>query len=379
MKIRVEIGSLATPRITGVGNYTKLLINSLSTSRSVSNTVYGFYFNFLNHQSKPTDLDNSIAIRKDILIPQRVYAKLHSYGIKIPFDIFQPTVDLTILPNYARWNTCNSKLTATVVHDLTFLKFPEYMEEKNLAYLRRVVPDAIKKSDFIITVSDHVKQEIINTYDIDPSRCISTPIPPDDIYFKKSSKEIHQKYNIPTKKYIYFIGTIEPRKNVTTLINAYISLPSDIKEEYSLVLAGGYGWKTGPIREVLQDALDTKENIIHIGYIDQEDASSLHQKASLFIQPSTYEGFGMPILEAMASETPVLTSDIPVFREVGGDAVLFSDPHNHLSFTNNIKKILQSPEIQQQMIRKGVQNLRRFSWDYNAKKVTETAESILSV
>lgn len=367
MKIRLEISSLATKSLSGVSNYTRLLGEALDKNTTID--LRGAYFNFLNRQITPL-VNLNRPLEKNAGIPLRVYAKLQSYRLAPPFDLFLPRVDLTIFPNFATWPTVNSKYKATVIHDLTYLYFPEVVEVKNLAHLRRVVPRSIKKADFIITVSEAIKIELMKEFSLAPDKCIVTTIPPDQAYFQKNNNEVHGKYNIPTKKYIYFMGNLEPRKDLPTLISAYCKLPAALKNEYSLVLAGGNGWKTEKSRQALKDAQDAGEKVIHIGFADSKDTSALYQKASLFVMPSIYEGFGMPILEAMASRCPVVASDIPVLRESGGEAARYAIPQNPEDFAKVIGHVLTSPDIQQQMITSGINHIKRFSWQDNVQRIT---------
>jgi glycosyltransferase involved in cell wall biosynthesis len=366
MKIRIEVSSLASKYMSGVSGYTKMLTKALNANNNIE--THAAYFNFLNRQPEP-QLSLRKPLEKNFLIPLRVYAKLQSYNIAPPFDIFLPNVDLTIFPNFATWPTIKTKLRATVIHDLTYLYFPEVVEAKNLAHLRRVVPRSIKKADFIITVSEAVKAEIIKEFALPPEKCIVTTIPPDAIYSQKNTNEIHQKYGIPTQKFIYFIGNLEPRKDLPTLIEAYRKLPATLKKEYSLVMAGGDGWKTEKSQQSIKAAQDAGENVIHVGFVDQKDAGAFYQKASLFVMPSIYEGFGIPILEAMASDCPVIASDIPVLRETAGSAALFAKVGDSDSFSQNIQKMLLDTSLQKELIKKGKKNLDNFSWDKNVQTI----------
>jgi alpha-1,3-rhamnosyl/mannosyltransferase len=374
MKIRVEISSLATQSISGVGFYVKRLTESLDRTEGVDLTAS--YFNFLDRQPVP-DIDLKKPLDKNSLIPLRVFAKLYSYGISLPFDLFKPRVDLTIHPNFSLWWSSRSRLNAAAVHDLTYMYFPEVVEDKNLAHLRRVVPRTMKKADFIITVSEAVRAELIKEFSIDPSRCIATPVPPERVYFDKNSVNVFKKYKLPMKKYIFFIGNMEPRKNLTTLIEAYCQLPKELKKEYGLLLGGGKGWKSEKTREALEAAQKAGENIVHIGYVDQKDSPAFFQQASLFVMPSIYEGFGMPVLEAMAGETPVVASDIPVHREAGGDGVFYADPSKPLEFRDRMVEILTSKKTADTLIKKADAHVKTFSWEANAKKVIDHAEQFL--
>ncbi len=376
MKIRTEISSIASKHRSGVAQYTHLLVSALAQSNNIDS--YGHYFDFLNRQPKPEIEDSSVKLEPNKLIPLRVYAKTQSLGFAPPFDIFLPKVDLTIFPNFATWPAIHSKHTATVVHDLTYIYFPEVVEKNNLAHLKRVVPRSVKNADFIITVSESVKAELIKELGLSPDKCIVTPIPPASIFFDEESNEqldtVKAKYKIsPNKKYIYFIGTFEPRKNLKTLIEAYSLLPQEIKDTYSLILAGGKGWKTEATQKALDAAIAAGEDIKHLGFIDQVDSPALFQGASLFAMPSLYEGFGMPILEAMASGTPVVASNIPVLREVGGHYTAYADPLSPQDFANAINNELAKPKPQRKALQ---ENVLRYSWADNVQKIIDKVHSL---
>jgi glycosyltransferase involved in cell wall biosynthesis len=374
MKIRIEISSLATYSLSGVNFYTKRLAEALDATEGVDLTAS--YFNFLNRQ--PTPIVNlKHPLDKNSLIPLRVFAKLHSYGISLPFDLFKPSVDLTIQPNFTLWTSVKAKVNAAAIHDLTYLYFPEAVQEKNLAHLRRVVPRTIKKADFIITVSEAVKSELVKEFSIDPKRCLVTPVPPAPVYATPNNNELHEKYGLPTKKFIFFIGNLEPRKNLPVLIEAYRQLPPNIKKEYSLVLGGGKGWKSEKSQQAIKDAQAADEQVIHVGYVDQEDSPAFFQQASLFVMPSIYEGFGMPVLEAMAARTPVIASDIPVHREAGGDGVLYANPSKPTEFRDRMIDILTSEKTSKALMSKSATQLQTFSWSENAKKIVEHTQQYL--
>ena len=373
LKIRIEVSSLASRSISGVGNYTKMLAEALDGNVE----THASYFNFLDRQPEP-QLSLKGRLEKNSLIPLRIYAKLQSYGLAPPFDFFLPKVDLTIFPNFATWPSTRTKYRATVIHDLTYLYFPEVVQVKNLAHLHRVVPRSIKQADFIITVSETVKAELVKEFLLPPDKCVVTTVPPDSIYFQKNTNEIHKKYGIPTQKFIYFVGNLEPRKDLPTLIEAYRKLPASMKEEYSLVLAGGNGWKTEKSRQSLAEAQADGENVVHVGFVDSKDAAAFYQHASLFVMPSIYEGFGMPILEAMASKTPTLVSDIKVFRELSDNASQYFAVSNPVSLRNGIVSILNDTKKQELLIESGLKRALSFSWDKNAEVLVNYLNKLTS-
>ena len=148
MKIRIETAALTAPNISGVGHYTRMLTNSLALYSPPGTEVSAFYFNFLSKHRDPI-LNNSIKHEKHTLMPQRLFAKLQSYGLPLPYDLLSSPVDVAIFPNFDRWTTSKAAITAVVIHDLGYLYFPETIEQRNLAHLRRRVAHATRVADLI--------------------------------------------------------------------------------------------------------------------------------------------------------------------------------------------------------------------------------------
>ena len=369
MKIRIETAALTAPNISGVGHYTRMLTNSLARYSPPGTEVSAFYFNFLSKHRDPI-LDSSIKHEKHTLMPQRLFAKLQSYGLPLPYDLLSSPVDVAIFPNFDRWTTSKATITAVVIHDLGYLYFPETIEQRNLAHLRRRVAHATRTADLIITVSESVKSEIIAEYGVPASKIIVTPIPADPIYSQPGTINVVAKYNLPTKRYIFSIGNLEPRKDLPTMIAAFRALPNKIRKQYSLVLAGGKGWKTETTEHAVAEAQAAGEHIIRPGYIPQEDAPAFYQQADLFCMSAIYEGFGIPIIEALTSGTPVVASDIPVLREAGGDAVLYAQPKNPDDFTKKMLSIITNPQKARLDMKATAQaHLNTISWQDNTDRL----------
>lgn len=371
MNIRVEVSCAALQNKSGVARYTELLTNALAEKA----TVRGHYFDFLRRQSSPA-LTNKVHTEHNTLVPLRVYNKLASINLPIPaFDSFLTPVDLTIHPNFATWPTRRSKLIAAVIHDLTYLYHPELVEAKNLAHLRRVVPRSIMQADFIITVSEAVKAELIKEFHLPAEKCIVTTIPPSKKFIDAGQplSDIHTKYKLPTKKFILFIGNLEPRKNLATLIRAYRLLPKEIQQEYSLIIGGGTGWNFELTEELLAQGGELGM-IRRIGYIDQEDLASFYRLASLFVMPSLYEGFGMPVLEAISSGCPIICADIPVLREAGGTIAHYATALDPIDFAAKMTRQLDATIDPDQ----AAAHLATFSWEKNAQAIINKTQSLLS-
>ena len=160
-----------------------------------------------------------------------------------------------------------------------------------------------------------------------------------------------------------FVSTLEPRKNVEGLIAAYRALPAKQRAETSLVLVGGRGWQDEGIREAIRQARLAGDKVVLPGYVDTEDMAAMYSGAEAFVFPSHYEGFGLPILEAMSCGTAVITADNSSLPEAGGDAALYVDSKNHEQLVDAMKKILTDDSFREKLVKKGYKQAAKFSWE----------------
>ena len=377
MNIRIEVGSLNRKEITGVGYYTLGLIQALEKINNVH--IDAFLLRSPAGKDLPVTQSETLSIY-EIPTSQKTYRKLHQFGLASVFDTKMPPADVTIFPDFALWPTSNSKINAVIIHDLTFIKHPEYMRSRSFArfhipvttwYLSNVVRRAVKKADFIITVSNSIKEDLISLLNVDPSRIIVTPIPPSDDFINPvkhhlNKKELYQKYDISTPYYILSVGTIEPRKNQLSILRAYLQLPKEDRSKYSLVFAGGYGWSNYIFLEEFKKAKNIGENVILTGYFDSKDSYSLYKYASLFTAASHYEGFGMPIMEAIATGTPPLLANIPIFKEVAGDAAMYVDVSKPKIYSRSMEQLLHDHKLRKHLINQGSDRKYIYNWQDNA-------------
>jgi glycosyltransferase involved in cell wall biosynthesis len=194
----------------------------------------------------------------------------------------------------------------------------------------------------------------------------------DTIRFFKSSdieiEKIKKKYEIPGK-YILFVGNIEPRKNIAGIVNAYGKLRGDLLTENCLVIVGGSGWLNDEIlRLIAKYRSDGYRILLPKTFVGNDDLPALYSGASLFLFPSHYEGFGLPLLEAMACETPTLTSRCSSLPEVAGDAAYYADPNTPEMIARGIGEILTDEGLKKSLIEKGLKRVRRFTWEKSARE-----------
>ncbi|MCK5855028.1 MAG: glycosyltransferase family 4 protein, partial [Sulfurovaceae bacterium] len=177
------------------------------------------------------------------------------------------------------------------------------------------------------------------------------------------------------KKYILSVGSIEPRKNLLGLLKAYALLDEKLKSEYQLVLVGFKGWENIEIMELIKQ---NEKSIHYLGFITDEELAQVYNLTSLFVFPSFYEGFGLPPLEAMACGSPVVCSDSSSLPEVGGDAVVYCNPQDTNDIKEKIEIVLNNTTLQNEMIDKGLQQAKKFSWEKSSKEHMRVFEELMS-
>ncbi|MDD3486813.1 MAG: glycosyltransferase family 1 protein [Candidatus Moranbacteria bacterium] len=293
---------------------------------------------------------------------------LPRYLQKNPVDVFHTQY---IAPF---WLPRKIKLVLTI-HDISFNFFPQFIKSSDLFFLKNLIPRSIRRADKIITVSESEKQNIIDYYKIPEKKVKFTYNGVDfERFNRKISEEekenVRKKYSLP-QKFLLYIGTMQPRKNLPVAIEA----TKDIA--IKLVIPGNRNAHNfdKKIDEVI-GINNLQEKIIFPGWIEEEDKPAIIQMAKCFVFPSLYEGFGIPGIEAMASGTPVVASNIPVFREIFQDAALLSNPQNSEEFSQNIKKVLGNIELRNKMIEKGGETAQNFTWQKNAEKTKKIYEEL---
>jgi glycosyltransferase involved in cell wall biosynthesis len=256
------------------------------------------------------------------------------------------------------------------IHDLSFEFFPDCFCAKRRLWHKILSPKtACEKADIILTPSENTKRDIVNKYDIDTKK-IFTIYPglcPDMKETNEEEKNIvKEKYNLPSN-FILFLGTVEPRKNIVGIINAFKQLYELRPNNYRLIIAGAKGWHFGPI----MDLISKSNNVQYIGYVDAKDKPSLYKLADLFVYPSLYEGFGFPILEAMSVGTPVVTSNRSSLVEVAGNGAYLVNPNNISEIAKGMEYILYNEKVRELICNKAKDRVERFNWKKTAQEFLE--------
>ena len=277
----------------------------------------------------------------------------------------------------------------TTIHDISFNFYPQLIKFADLFFLKLLIPLSLKRADKIIAVSEFTRSEIIKYYKINDKKVVcaynaisedfsipTTDNLPASPKFQRGEQltTIREKYNLP-ENYILYVGTMQPRKNIPLLIKAYAKIKNKLPD-IKLVLAGdkeSHNFDKNIETEISKNNL--KNDIVFPGYIEQKDLPYVFRLAKLFAFPSLYEGFGIPILEAMSQKVPVIISDIPVHREVASGAASYFDPVNLDDFANKIYNILTDEKLRNKLINSGASRVNFFSWRKSAEKLLATYNS----
>ncbi len=368
---------------TGVGHYTYHLVRTAAKLRPSTEfrlVVFswrGRSASLLKLQAELKDLPN-ITFRVVTWLPGRVFFALQRRGWLPKLDFLVRGADVVLFPNFTVWPLSPGKYIA-IIYDLSYLLYPEYFGAQHSAFLTKLVPQAIKTSERVITISENSQAEIVEHYK-DATEKLVLIYPAVDRQNFKPATAVHiakarRRYSLP-ECYILSVSTIEPRKNLVTAMRAYIALPEDLRKQYPLVLTGGKGWVDDDIR-TLHAELSNQNQIIMTGYVADEDLPAVFSGASLFIYPSLYEGFGMPPLEAMSSGTPVITGDNSSLPEVVGRAAVLINAQKTMELTAAMEQILSSSSLAKQLKAKGLKQAAKFSWEASARKLLKTIDDVL--
>lgn len=298
------------------------------------------------------------------------------------------------LPKYLRVNPVDIYLTqyitpffvprsikiATIVHDISFDFFPQFIKFSDLFFLKTLIPLSLKRADKIIGVSQFTRDEIIKFYNPDSNKVeyIYNAVGEQFLSESVSSEEkkaVQEKYQLPEKFFLY-LGTLQPRKNIPHLIEAFARIKDRLDGE-KLVICGNLAAHNcdKKIKEtVKRHGLD--EEVIFPGFIDEQDKVAVFSLAQVFVFPSLYEGFGIPLLEAMSQGVPVLASDIASLREIGAEGALYANPVEIAEFSEKLYNISKDAKLRQELIQAGRRRVSFFSWEKSASQILAIFEKM---
>jgi glycosyltransferase involved in cell wall biosynthesis len=361
LRIGVDIRPFYEP-LTGVGWYLYYLLHELARMDGVELVLFG--------DARITDLGPSL------------HADLPSNAQLCVFDLrnrplgrldrpltaaaYVAWIELTgcdvfFASNYflPRLHSAVARKRVITIHDLTFKRFPELLQKETLENLDRQMTREIATADSIICVSESTRRDLLRYYSVDPSRAVA-------IHSGLGAPATAAPFDGLPSRYILFVSTIEPRKNLETLIDAYEQLRERGVYDGALVVVGRIGWKSHTLVTRLRGA-----GIVHLDYLPAAQLATVYEKAEVFVFPSIYEGFGFPLLEAMARGVPTIAARSSSLPEIGGEAALYFDPMDADALALQLERVVTDGALREELARKGRARAAEFRWKDAAEKTLD--------
>jgi glycosyltransferase involved in cell wall biosynthesis len=357
---------------TGMARYVRCLYQQIETFPGVSVSYFdgSRCFNNLPSEADPKiwskrteklwSLPDPLIVGLNAVAWLRYEMQLRKKCREGAYDVYHET---TFFPA-----AINSVPVIYTLHDISLIKYRDKHPRERIWFFDLFFKRRLRYASHIVTVSNYIKSEIIDELGVPDHAVTCVAEAPAPIFSPKPEGEVARTLRLHSwpKEYVLFVGTLEPRKNLSTLIQALAMA----KTKLPLMLVGWLGWGGSEWLQEIQ-AHGLQERVILAGYVDEASLVSLYNGASVFVYPSFYEGFGLPVLEAMACGCPVICSNVSSLPEVAGDAALLIDPQSPEELSQALDKVLTDSEVRQQMVMRGLKRATEFTWHKTAAKTLD--------
>jgi glycosyltransferase involved in cell wall biosynthesis len=374
MKMRIGIDATALPaRPVGAGYYILHLV------RALSQTDYGFELIVFAHRQglKLLGLVKSNHT-KIIEIPDYKPAqRLLWEQALFPAYIRRSGVDLLHSLHYTKPIFLSTRSVVTF-HDMTFFLYPGLHTLSKRLFFPAAIRASARQADALIAVSESTRRDTIRLLNVIPQKITTTVLGVEPIFHpiidKRLLQDIRDKHQLP-QRFLLYVGLVEPRKNLPLLIRAFKRL-LDGGLDHSLVIVGRLGWKYEEVFRLIEEC-NLKNKVTFTGYVDRQELPFIYNSAEVFVYPTLYEGFGLPVLEAMACGTPVVTTDIASLPEIVGEAGLLAPVSDVIALEQKIMNILENPELKQRLSIAGCERAAGFTWERTARETAQVYKKTL--
>lgn len=374
MIIGIDGNEANVPEKVGISEYSFELLHQFKEFHlptGGSNFQFRIYLKNDPRSDMPQESENW---KYRIVKPAKLWTQI---GLPLNLYSHKPRPDVFFTPTHYAPRFCPIP-TAISIMDLSYIHFPQLFRKRDLYKLRNWTAYSARKAKAIFTISQASKNDILNEYSIDEKKIhVTYPgIKPDNTMGDTISIDSLQKKYSLRKEYILFVGTLQPRKNIVRLIEAFAKTKKDSKKEIELLIVGKKGWL---FEEILSapERFGVENDVKFLEFISDEELTTLYKHAICFVLPSLYEGFGLPILEAMKNGCPVITSNVSSLPEAGGEAALYIDPQDVSDIAKKIHLVLTDKKNRDDMIKKGYGQIKKFSWERTAKETLSVLKTIV--
>ena len=367
MKVILSIDGFRYP-LTGIGRYIWELVQSFGTMPQIESLSLLKGTNLLSELPYPgTEPGLAARLVRNALMRAATFGPSRdAYAFLQTRVLNEHPQSIVHGPNY--YLPKFTGRSVVTIHDLSVFKHPEMHPPARVKRLVSEISKSMRRASALITDSAYTRQEVIDYFGWDPKRihpvslAASAEFHPRDA---RSTAAALERHGLRWGRFCLFAGTIEPRKNIEALLDAYGSLPAKLRKEYPLVVVGFRGWRSDNLHARLADGA-ARGDVVYLGYVNAETLPVILAGARLFVYPSHYEGFGLPVLEAMASGTPVVCSNATSLPEVAGDAAAQCEPDDVAQLANLMKQGLEDDNWQTEMRAKVLARAKCFSWQRTA-------------
>lgn len=391
MKVLINTESL-NPPLTGIGNYTFNLIEQLqqceikkiqcfsgTTYRSPEDALSACVSaseNYINNKPQPA-IHHEPRVRnflRGVPFAYRLREYLRNRQLKRHEQELRSYVYHE--PNFilkAHAGPC-----VATVHDLSFIHYPQFHPKARVDWMTSQLPATLKQADYIITVSNLVRQELISDFGMPEDRVRAIYLGAPEGYAPLDAQQtasVMQRHGLRHGEYVLFVGSLEPRKGIDLLLEAWSRLPEALYKAFPLVLAGAPGWNNEAIKQRIA-TLSATHGLRHLSFVPAQELPLLYAGAATFAYPSHYEGFGLPVLEAMQSGVPVICTQGTSMTEFAGDSVVGVEKNNIEHLRDELQKLLESATLRAEFAQRGLAKAQEFSWRRCAQETLEVYRTI---
>lgn len=375
MRVALDVSVLQAPR-TGIGEYALQLGRALQQHPELELALFDGLVWRTDLPTSPRSGYGRLSRLAKAAIPGAY--RLRRQLMQRRFDQGARRLQPHIYHQPTLWPLQFDGPTIMTLHDLTHIHYPETQPADRLREIERQLPAALDRASRILVDSRFIAEEVIHHYGVAEYKLQVAPLGHASRFQPRSERQLQatlEAHQLHMRSYYLCLGTLEPRKNLDTAISAYLGLPADIRQRVPMVIIGGQGWHRKQLQLIPQQARSSGQ-IRLLGYQDDLNTAELLAGAHALLFPSLYEGFGLPVLEAMASGTPVIASNRGAIPEVAGNAASYADPQDVDSWRARMRELLEDKLLHATLIEQGMRRARQFSWERCARIALDTYKAV---
>ena len=387
MKLLFDLNSLRPPR-SGVGYYAQHLLEGLAREKDVDGLAGWVGSNLFEGERLRALIDQRVPLRKGVQFTEGIAAKVLQHARRMPGLYRGRTVVRAIKSRdirkdfaqrgyiYHETNFVASRFkgpSVVTIHDLSHVRHPDFHPRVAVDYLDREVPKTLRHARKIIAVSEYTRKDIIDIYGVPESKVIAIPLGVEPSFRPYSEHECATalaEHGLTRDGFVLSVCTLQPRKNLQRLVEAFARLPAGMRQAYPLVLVGADGWQNSELLRVVEP-LAAAGQVLTLGYVSRDDLLKIYASAAVFAYPSLFEGFGLPVAEAMASGVPVLTSNLTSLPEVSAGAAWEVDPYSIDAIADGMQRLLGDADLRGELVARGLERAAQLTW---ASTVAKTCD-----